>query len=58
MNPRDINELVNITISALGLTNVENKLIGNVLQRGISDVEKRKVTLATSLVAYPKVSGI
>jgi hypothetical protein len=34
MNPRDINEIVNTTIGALGLT------------------------IGTSLVAYPKVSGL
>ena len=58
MNPRDMNEIVNTTIGALGLTLVENVVIGNVLQKGISETERRKVTLGTSLVAYPKVSDL
>jgi hypothetical protein len=58
MHPRDINEIVNTTIGALGLTMVENVLVGNVLQKGISDCERRKVTIGTSLVAYPKVSEL
>jgi hypothetical protein len=58
MNPRDINEIVNTTIGALGLTMVENVVVGNVLQKGISDCERRKVTIGTSLVAYPKVSEV
>ena len=56
MKTRDIDELVNTTITSLGLKSVENNRIGNVIQRGISGGQKRRVTVGTSLVTNPKVS--
>jgi ABC-type multidrug transport system ATPase subunit len=56
MTKRDIDELVNTTVASLGLTGVENHRIGNVIQRGISGGQKRRVTIGTSLVTCPKVS--
>ena len=56
MKKRDIDELVATTITSLGLSGVQNNRIGNVIQRGISGGQKRRVTLGTSLVTNPKVS--
>jgi ABC-type methionine transport system ATPase subunit len=55
MNQRKIDELVNTTIVSLDLTSVEKKRIGNAVQRGISDAQKRRVTIGTGLVTCPKV---
>jgi ABC-type multidrug transport system ATPase subunit len=55
MNRRKIDELVSTIITSLGLTHVEKKRIGNAVQRGISDAQKRRVTIGTGLVTCPKV---
>jgi ABC-type uncharacterized transport system YnjBCD ATPase subunit len=57
MKRREMDELVNTTITSLGLTSVENHRIGNPIQRGISGGQKRRVTVGTSLVTCPKVSS-
>jgi ABC-type methionine transport system ATPase subunit len=55
MSRRKIDELVSTIITSLGLTSVEKKRIGNAIQRGIPDAQKRRVTIGTGLVTSPKV---
>ena len=55
MKKREVDELVETTIAALGLSSVQNHKIGNAIQRGISGGQKRRVTIGTSLVTCPKV---
>ncbi|KAK4051096.1 hypothetical protein OIO90_004837 [Microbotryomycetes sp. JL221] len=52
---QEINKRVDDTLSALGLTSVANNRIGTPIQRGISGGQRRRVTLACSIVANPRV---
>ena len=46
---------IDATIRSLGLQDVANNKIGTPLQRGISGGQKRRVTLACSVIARPRV---
>lgn len=46
---------VDSTLRALGLQDVANNIIGNPLQRGISSGQKRRVTIACSVIARPRI---
>ncbi|KAF9517569.1 hypothetical protein BS47DRAFT_1339430 [Hydnum rufescens UP504] len=50
-----ISSLVNTTLESLGLTDVANNRIGTPIQRGVSGGQKRRVTIATSVVSRPRV---
>lgn len=50
-----IAERVNKVIEGLGLTSVANNRIGTPIQRGISGGQKRRVSMACSLVQFPDV---
>ena len=50
-----IHERVERVITELGLTDVRRNRIGNVIQRGISGGQKRRVTLGAGLVTMPKI---
>ncbi|KAF8324153.1 P-loop containing nucleoside triphosphate hydrolase protein [Cantharellus anzutake] len=50
-----ISQLVSDTLTSLGLTSVRNNRIGTPIQRGVSGGEKRRVTIACSVVSRPKV---
>ncbi|TCD65881.1 hypothetical protein EIP91_002041 [Steccherinum ochraceum] len=51
----EIHHRVEDTIAGLGLTSVRNNRIGNVVQRGISGGQKRRVTIGTGLVTKPRI---
>jgi ABC-type multidrug transport system ATPase subunit len=51
----DIDVLVDSTLQSLGLLDVANNKIGTPIQRGISGGQKRRVTIACSVVARPRV---
>ncbi|KAJ3295413.1 hypothetical protein HDU76_006838, partial [Blyttiomyces sp. JEL0837] len=42
-------------INVLGLSRCADQIVGNPIQKGISGGQKRRVTLAHSLVTYPKI---
>lgn len=46
---------VDSTIRSLGLQDVASNIIGNPLQRGISSGQKRRVTIACSVIARPRI---
>ena len=48
------NERINNLIEELGLKNIENSLIGNEKQRGISGGEKKRVSIAIQLIRDPE----
>ena len=50
-----IHERVERVITELGLTDVRHNRIGNVIQRGISGGQKRRVTVGAGLVTMPKI---
>ncbi|KAL5524718.1 hypothetical protein ACEPAF_9863 [Sanghuangporus sanghuang] len=50
-----IHERVERVITEFGLTDVRRNRIGNVIQRGISGGQKRRVTLGAGLVTMPKI---
>jgi ATP-binding cassette, subfamily G (WHITE), member 2 len=50
-----ISSLVNTTLESLGLVDVANNRIGSPIQRGVSGGQKRRVTIATSVVSRPRV---
>ena len=50
-----INSRVEETLTGLGLTDVAHNRIGNVVQRGISGGQKRRVTIGTGLVTKPRI---
>jgi ABC-type multidrug transport system ATPase subunit len=52
---RLIQERVETTIAELGLTDVADNRIGNVVQRGISGGQKRRVTIGSALVTMPRI---
>lgn len=54
-NSPDIADHVDATLRSLGLQDVANNIIGTALQRGISGGQKRRVTIACSVVARPRV---
>ena len=47
--------LVQSTMRSLGLTDIAHNRIGTPIQRGISGGQKRRVTIACSVVAQPKI---
>lgn len=51
----NIKAYVDDTLRSLGLQDVANNRIGTPLQRGISGGQKRRVTIACSVVARPRV---
>lgn len=51
----DVRARVETVVSELGLTDVVNSRIGNAVQRGISGGQKRRVTIASSLVTRPRI---
>lgn len=51
----DLDGHINATLRSLGLQEVANNKIGTPLQRGISGGQKRRVTIACSVVARPRV---
>ena len=51
----NIEEHVDATLRSLGLQDVANNKIGTPLQRGISGGQKRRVTIACSVIARPRV---
>lgn len=51
----DPSERVDHIINVLGLAKCANVIIGNPIQKGISGGQKRRVTIAQSLVTYPRV---
>ncbi len=46
---------INKLLQAFGLTNQTNTLIGTLLKKGISDGQKRRVSIASQLLSAPKV---
>ncbi|KAF9517565.1 hypothetical protein BS47DRAFT_1389827 [Hydnum rufescens UP504] len=50
-----IDEMVKKTLGSLGLTDVRKNRIGAHFQRGISGGQKRRVTIASSVVAQPQI---
>ncbi|TCD65880.1 hypothetical protein EIP91_002040 [Steccherinum ochraceum] len=50
-----IRQRVEETIVGLGLTDVRKNRIGNVVQRGISGGQKRRVTIGSGLVTKPRI---
>lgn len=50
-----VRSLVKRTIEALGLVDVARNRIGTPIQRGISGGQKRRVTIASSVVSRPHV---
>ncbi|TIB61991.1 hypothetical protein E3P77_03917 [Wallemia ichthyophaga] len=54
-SPDVIAQRVNSVIEGLGLTSVSNNRIGTPIQRGISGGQKRRVSIACSLVQFPDV---
>jgi len=52
---RQVLERVERVIFALGLKTCANQKIGNVIQRGISGGQKRRVTAACAMVTYPRI---
>jgi ABC-type multidrug transport system ATPase subunit len=50
-----IQSLVDTTIASLGLTDVAKNRIGTPIQRGISGGQKRRVTIAASVVSRPRI---
>ncbi|GAA5965340.1 hypothetical protein JCM10213_005255, partial [Rhodosporidiobolus nylandii] len=46
---------IDSTLRSLGLQDVRDNLIGTPLQRGISGGQKRRVTIACSVVANPRI---
>lgn len=51
----NIEAYVDATVRSLGLQDVAHNKIGTPLQRGISGGQKRRVTIACSVVARPRV---
>jgi ABC-type multidrug transport system ATPase subunit len=47
--------MVKKTLRSLGLTDVRKNLIGTHFQRGISGGQKRRVTIASSVVTQPQI---
>jgi ABC-type Mn2+/Zn2+ transport system ATPase subunit len=54
-NTPNLNAHVDATLRSLGLQDVANNKIGTSLQRGISGGQKRRVTIACSVIARPRV---
>lgn len=54
-NTPDLDAHIDATLRSLGLQDIANNTIGTPLQRGISGGQKRRVTIACSMVARPKV---
>jgi ABC-type multidrug transport system ATPase subunit len=54
-NTPNINAHIDTTLRSLGLQDVANNRIGTPLQRGISGGQKRRVTIACSVIARPRV---
>ncbi|KAM0791552.1 hypothetical protein ACM66B_006000 [Microbotryomycetes sp. NB124-2] len=52
---QEIDERVEATLSSLGLSGVADNRIGTPIQRGISGGQRRRVTLACSVVVRPRV---
>ncbi|KAF9504510.1 hypothetical protein BS47DRAFT_1374383 [Hydnum rufescens UP504] len=50
-----IDEMVRKTLSSVGLTDVQKNRIGPHFQRGISGGQKRRVSIASSVVAQPQI---
>lgn len=51
----NIADHIDSTLQSLGLASIANNRIGTPLQRGISGGQKRRVTIACSVVAKPRV---
>eukprot|EP00588_Corethron_pennatum_P019915 CAMPEP_0194313112 /NCGR_PEP_ID=MMETSP0171-20130528/10006_1 /TAXON_ID=218684 /ORGANISM="Corethron pennatum, Strain L29A3" /LENGTH=1166 /DNA_ID=CAMNT_0039067921 /DNA_START=59 /DNA_END=3560 /DNA_ORIENTATION=+ len=51
----DINELADEIIGNLGLSRVRNNLVGDVVRRGVSGGEKKRVNIGLELMSKPKV---
>jgi ATP-binding cassette, subfamily G (WHITE), member 2 len=47
--------MVKKTLRSLGLTDVRKNRIGTYFQRGISGGQKRRVTIASSVVTQPRI---
>jgi ABC-type multidrug transport system ATPase subunit len=48
-------QVVDETLSVLKLTHIQNSIVGNELQRGISGGERKRVNIGMELVALPSV---
>lgn len=54
-NTPGLNQLIDSTLRSLGLQDVAGNRIGTPLQRGVSGGQRRRVTIACSVVARPRV---
>src|SRR5882762_6228414 len=54
-NTTNIDAHIDATLRSLGLQDVANNKIGTPLQRGISGGQKRRVTIACSVISRPRV---
>jgi ABC-type multidrug transport system ATPase subunit len=54
-NTTNIDSHIDATLRSLGLQDVANNKIGTPLQRGISGGQKRRVTIACSVISRPRV---
>ncbi|GAA5824510.1 hypothetical protein JCM3770_000105 [Rhodotorula araucariae] len=51
----NLSEHIDSTLASLGLTAIAHQRIGTALQRGVSGGQKRRVTIACSVVAKPRI---
>mmetsp|Transcript_9291 Transcript_9291/g.13972 ORF Transcript_9291/g.13972 Transcript_9291/m.13972 type:complete len:1312 (-) Transcript_9291:1353-5288(-) len=52
---REINELVDEVLAILSLHRVEDSIVGDVLKRGLSGGEKKRVSIGIELMAQPRL---
>lgn len=52
---QEINELVEEVLAILSLHRVEDSIVGDVLRRGLSGGEKKRVSIGIELMAQPRL---